>query len=64
MKNLLVLIATFLPALAMAHEGHGKHLMWDSAQWSVAGFGIESILASIIVAGVAVLLIKKYKSKH
>jgi len=48
----------------MAHEGHGKHLMWDSAQWSVAGFGIESILASIIVASVAVLLIKKYKSKH
>ncbi len=64
MKNLLVLIATFLPALAMAHEGHGKHLMWDSAQWSVAGFSLELILASFIVAGVAVLLIKKYKSKH
>ena len=64
MKNVLILMMTFLPALAMAHEGHGKHLMSDTASLTVPGFSLELLLVSLFVAGVAVLLIKKYKSKH
>ncbi len=64
MKNVLTLLMAFLPALALAHEGHGKHLMSDTAQLSVAGFNLELILATLFVASVAVLLIKKYKSRH
>ena len=64
MKTLLSLIMTFLHTLAMAHEGPGKHLMSETAPLTVAGMSVELILASLLVAGVAVFLIKKYKSKH
>ena len=63
MKALLTLLVTFIPALSLAHPGHGAHLNEYPIE-PVSAFGIEAILASFIVAAAVVFVVKKYKSKY
>ncbi len=62
MKVLLSFLVACLPALSLAHPGHGEHLNQFPIE-PVSAFGVEGVLASLIVAAAIVLVVKKYKSK-
>ena len=63
MKALLTMLVVYLPALSIAHPGHGEHLNQFPME-SASIFSVEGVLASLLLATVIVFVIKKYKSKY
>lgn len=61
MKKLILAGLTALPSLVLAHAGHGEHILEVPAEpFSIS---VQAVVASVIVASVIVLAVKKYKSK-
>ncbi|GLP97870.1 hypothetical protein [Paraferrimonas sedimenticola] len=57
MKYIMLLIASLLPSLAVAHEGH------DHGHWSSGLIHLITLAAVVAVVAVAVFLIKRNKAK-
>jgi len=61
MKNLIIAGIAVLPSFALAHSGHGEHILEVAAEpFSIS---VQAVVASLVVASVIVLAVKKYKSK-
>ena len=62
MKKLLVAGLAVLPSLGLAHSGHGEHILEVPAEpFSISS---QAVVASLVIASVIVLAVKKYKSKN
>ncbi len=63
MKFLSAILLSFLPALAFSHAGHGEHII-ELASVPLNSVNVEGLVASLVLAAVIAVLIKRYKSKH
>ena len=61
MKKLLIAGLAILPSFALAHTGHGEHVLEVAAE--PLSISVQAVVASLVVASVIVLAVKKYKSK-
>ncbi|MEH6346064.1 MAG: hypothetical protein V7785_13320 [Bermanella sp.] len=53
--------STLLPSFALAHTGHGEHVLEVLAE--PVYISVQAVVASLVVASVIVLAVKKFKSK-
>jgi len=62
MKKTIITGLAVLPSLVLAHSGHGEHILEVPAE--PVSISVQAVVASLVVASVIVLAVKKYKSKN